>query len=98
MYMRLQADPRLKHNRADLPLLAHLQGLYLFSKEYGLILNQELNSPIAYPVSKRLSTLLRHGDLPREEDGEISSGDWKMIFRTNLSSHNIGLMKYGRAR
>ena len=25
-------------------------------------------SPIAYPVSKRLSTLLRHGHLPREED------------------------------
>ena len=28
-------------------------------------------SHIAYPVSKRLSTLLRHGDLPREEDGAI---------------------------
>ena len=25
----------------------------------------------AYPVAKRLSTLLRHGDLPREEDGAI---------------------------
>ena len=69
--MRLQADPRLKQNQEDLQLLAHLQGLYLFSKEYGLILNQELNSPIAYPVSKRLSTLLRHGDLPREDDGAL---------------------------
>ena len=28
-------------------------------------------SHLAYPVSKRLSTLLRHGDLPREEDGAI---------------------------
>ena len=28
-------------------------------------------SHIAYPVSKRLSTLLHHGDLPREEDGAI---------------------------
>ena len=28
-------------------------------------------SHIAYPVSKRLSTLLRHGDLRREEDGAI---------------------------
>ena len=28
-------------------------------------------SPIAYPVSQRLSTLLRHGDLPRQEDGAI---------------------------
>ena len=27
-----------------------------------------------------------------------NSGDWKMIFRTNLSTLNIGLMMYGRAR
>ena len=26
-------------------------------------------SPIAYPVSKQLSTLLRHGHLSREDDG-----------------------------
>ena len=28
-------------------------------------------SPIAYPMSKQLSTLLRHGHLPRGEDGAI---------------------------
>ena len=28
-------------------------------------------SPVAYPVSKQLSTLLRHGQLLREEDGAI---------------------------
>ena len=28
-------------------------------------------SPIAYPVVKQLSTLLRHGHLPREDDGAI---------------------------
>ena len=28
-------------------------------------------SPVAYPVSKQLSTLLRHGELLREEDGAI---------------------------
>ena len=28
-------------------------------------------SPIAHPVSKQLSTLLRHGHLPREDDGAI---------------------------
>ena len=33
-------------------------------------------SHIAYPVSKRLSALLRHGDLPREEDGAIES--WRL--------------------
>ena len=43
-YLRLQAEQRLKQNREDLPLLAHLQGLYIFLKEIGLILNQELNS------------------------------------------------------
>ena len=42
-YLLLQADQRPKQNREDLPLLAHLQELYLFVKEYGLILNQELN-------------------------------------------------------
>ena len=40
----LQVDQRLEQNREDLPLLAHLQGLYLFVKEGGLKLNQELNS------------------------------------------------------
>ena len=28
-------------------------------------------SKLDYPVSQQLSTLLRHGDLPREEDGAI---------------------------
>ena len=32
-------------------------------------------SPIAYPVSKQLSTLLRHGHPLREEDGAMNSGD-----------------------
>ena len=34
---------RLKQNQEDLLLFAHLQELYLFVKEFGLILNQELN-------------------------------------------------------
>ena len=37
------ADPSLKQNQEDLQLLVHVQGPYLFVKEYGLILNQELN-------------------------------------------------------
>ena len=43
-YLRLQADTRLKFNREDLPLLAHLQELFIFLNENGLILNQELNT------------------------------------------------------
>ena len=34
-------------------------------------IESENYSSIAYPVSKRLTTLLRHGQLPREEDGAI---------------------------
>ena len=58
-------------NHKDVLLPAHLQELYLSVKDLGLILSQKNCSSIAYPVSKRLSTLLRHGDLPREEDGAI---------------------------
>ena len=50
----------------------------------------------AYPVSKRLNTLLRHGELPREEDGAVEFWRLKMIFGINLSTLNIGLMMYGR--
>ena len=35
---------KAKANQEDLQLLAHLQGLFPFLKEHGLILNQELNS------------------------------------------------------
>ena len=71
MYLLLQADQRLKQDHEDLPLLAHLQELFLFVKEYGLILNHGTQSNLAYPVAKRLNTLLRHGQLPRKEDGAI---------------------------
>ena len=47
-YLRWQADPRQKQNQEDLQLLPHLQGLYLFLKEHGLLSsNQELN-PIKF--------------------------------------------------
>ena len=69
--MRLQADRSPKQRREDLPLLAHLQGLYIFLKENGLIFEPGAQSAQAYPVAKRLNTLLRHGELLREEDGAI---------------------------
>ena len=40
-------------------------------KEDGLILNQELNPISLSQWQKRLNTLLRHGQLPREEDGAL---------------------------
>ena len=69
-YLSLQADPRLKQNQEDFQLLAHLQGLIVFSKEHGCILNQEVNS-ISLTQVLKINTLLRHGHLPREEDGAI---------------------------
>ena len=63
--------PKAKANHEDLPLLAHLQELYLIVKEDGLILNHELNPILRTQVAKRSNTLLRHGQLPREEDGAI---------------------------
>ena len=42
--------------------------------------------PIAYPVSKRLSTLLRHGDLPREEDGATESRRLKEYLRNEFEN------------
>ena len=46
----------------------------------------------AYPVAKKLNTLLRHGQLPREEDGAIEFWRLKIIFGTHLSTLKIGLM------
>ena len=41
-------------------------------------------SPIAYPVSKQLSTLLRHGHSPREEDGAIEFWRLKNCIRNDF--------------
>ena len=38
------------------------------SKRSWTDIEPEIYSSIAYPASKQLSTLLRHGELPREED------------------------------
>ena len=44
----------------------------------------ETCSSVAYPVSKQLSTLLRHGHLPREEDGPIEFWRTKEYLRNDL--------------
>ena len=72
MYLLLQADQRLKQNQEDLPLLAHLEELYLSLCERSWTdVEPGTYSHIAFRVAKRLNTLLRHGHLPREEDGAI---------------------------
>ena len=74
-YSLLQADQRLKQNQEDLPLLAHLLELYLFVKEDGVILNQELNRISRTQWPKWLNTLLRHGQLPQKKMVRLNSGD-----------------------
>ena len=67
MYLLLRADKRPKQNHEDGLLSAHLP----ICERSWTDIEPETHSHIAYPVSKRLSTLLRHGHLPREEDGAI---------------------------
>ena len=43
-------------------------------------------SNLAYPVAKRFNTLLRHGDLPREEDGAIEFWRLKDCLRNELEN------------
>ena len=100
----LQADQRLKQNQEDLPLLGHLQELYLFVNsgrtKRTLVSSSTKNLPIeeriwtdvepgaqsnqAYPVAKRLNTLLRNGQLPREEDGAIEFWRTEECLRNDL--------------
>ena len=71
MYLLLRADQRVKQNHKDVFLPAHPQKLYPFGERTWTDIEPEDYSPFAYPVSKQLSALLRHGDLPREDDGAI---------------------------
>ena len=71
MHVLLRADQRLKQNHKDVFLPAHLQKLYLLVKELRTDVEPQDYSPTDYSVSKKLINLLRHGSLPREEDGAI---------------------------
>ena len=58
-------------------------------------------SQVAYPVSKRLTTLLRYGDLPREEDGAIEFWTLKDCLRyefENSRHWSDEMWKNGRRR
>ena len=74
-------------------LLIH-KNCTLSVKDLGLTLSQKTYSLIAYPVSKRLSTLLRHGDLPQEENGAIEFWRFNDYLRNEFERFSIfGLMK-----
>ena len=77
-----QADQRPKQNHKDEILTAHPQELFLLVKELGPMLNQEnIQSPIM--KYRKMINLLRHGSLPRENDGAI---EFRRI-KDNLQKH-----------
>ena len=69
MYLLLWAESRLNQNHKDVIMPAHPQELYPSGKESGLFEPGD-SAPVACPLWKQLSTLLRHGHLP-QEDGAI---------------------------
>ena len=81
--MHTQAVQRLKQNREDLPLLAHPQGLPIRERIW-IDIEPGAQSDQGYPVAERLNTLLRHGQLPREEGGAIEFWRLKGCLRNDF--------------
>ena len=71
MYLLLRVDQRLKQKPRRRTLAYSSTKTVPISERSWTDIEAENYSSIAYPLSKQLSTLLRHGDLPREEDGAI---------------------------
>ena len=69
MYLLLRADQRPKQNHKDvfLPASSSIKTVPIGERTLTVIEPQDYSSI----VSKQLSTLLRHGNLPREDDGAI---------------------------
>ena len=61
----------------------HLQNHFLLCHHWS---DEKWKKTSAYPVSKQLSTLLRHGDLQREEDGAIEF--WRLKVRLRYEFEN----------
>ena len=80
MYLLLRTEQRLKQNHKDVLLPAHLP----IGERKWTDIEPEDYSPIAHPVSKQLSTLLRHCRQPREDDGAIEFCRFKDYLRNDL--------------
>ena len=94
MYLLLLPDQRLKQNHEGPTTICSSTRTVPICERIWTDIEPGTQSNLAYPVAKRLTTLLRHGQLPREEDGAIEF--WRLIiFGTILRTPNIGLMKCG---
>ena len=81
----LQADQRPKQNHKDASLPAHPQELYLLGERTWTDVEPGKYSLNDYPVSKKLIHLLRHGSLPRDDDGAIEF--WRI--KDQLQDHFV---------
>ena len=84
MHLLLRADQRPKQNHEDVLLHAHLQEPVPICERSWTDVEPGAQFDQAYPVSKQLSTLLRHGHLLREDDGAIEFWRLKDYLRNNL--------------
>ena len=96
MYLLLRADQRSKQNHKDVFLPAHPQKLYLLGKELGPILNHKIIRPSIIQCRSNWSFFFVMVIYLEKMVERLNSGDWKIIFGTNLCTLNIGLMKCGR--
>ena len=76
MHVILGADLRPKQNHKDENLLVVPQEQYLFVERFWTDVESQKYSLSDYEVSKKLVNLLRHGSLPRVNDGAIEF--WRM--------------------
>ena len=90
--LALQADQRLKQNDEDLPLLPHLQELYLFVKDCGLILNQELNRISLTQWQKDWILFSGMDRYLEKKMDRLNSGDQRMIFGTFLTRKDFNIV------
>ena len=81
--------PTLKQNHKDVLLPAHLQKTVPIGERHWTDIEPEDYSPIAHPVSKQLSTLLRHGHLPREDDRAIEFWRLKDYLRNHFAQSQL---------
>ena len=84
MHVLLQADQRPKQNHEDVLLPAPSARTLPIGEREWTDVEPEDYSPVDYPVSKQLSALLRHGRLPREDDGAIEIWRIKEYLRNDL--------------
>ena len=71
MQVILQADQRQKQNHKDVLLPAHPQKTFPMGERTWIDVEPGKYSLSEYPKSKKLIYLLRHGSLPRDNDGAI---------------------------